>query len=388
MEKISKAKLTLKKGCYDDDLEYVDFINYVFGFNGKDRSFYKLLPKLFKDGRSPAENTYFVKDEKGKILSCVGAFPLKMSICGSDVKALGIGNVAVHPRCRGQNLMIDPMKAALADAVYGNCDIAILSGKRTRYNHFGFEKCGTDSVYTVSVKSLRDVLGNALPRLEMKRLSESDSELLDEIFEMHNRVRKYRFERKRDDLYDILCSWQAVPYFFLKDGHFIGWAVKGNDTVTELVLDDYSYTGDALLCLMQGCHELNFLVPDFERECKNALFYYAETVYTGADLCFSVFNYKKMLTLLLNLKSSCESLADGSVNVLINGYKRSFKLTLKVENGLPSVTDCPEEADIVLSHLDAMRLFFMESAPNRNILPAEVRSWFPLPIYVFHADNV
>ena len=25
--------------------EYMDFINYVFGFNGRDRDFYKLLPK-------------------------------------------------------------------------------------------------------------------------------------------------------------------------------------------------------------------------------------------------------------------------------------------------------------------------------------------------------
>ena len=152
MKDIEKRRALL--GSPEDNEEYVDFINYVFGFNGNDRSFYKLLPKLFGEGRDAASVTYFVKDERGKMLSAVGAFPLDMVICGEQVRARGIGNVAVHPRHRGKGYMIDAMGAALDAMTEEGVCLSILSGKRTRYDHFGFEKCGTESVYAVSPKNL------------------------------------------------------------------------------------------------------------------------------------------------------------------------------------------------------------------------------------------
>ena len=38
---------------YDD---YMDFINYVFGFNGNSSDFKKLLPKLYRPEDDPAAN--------------------------------------------------------------------------------------------------------------------------------------------------------------------------------------------------------------------------------------------------------------------------------------------------------------------------------------------
>ena len=34
--------------------DYIDFINYVFGFNGNSNDFKKLLPKLYKYNYEPA----------------------------------------------------------------------------------------------------------------------------------------------------------------------------------------------------------------------------------------------------------------------------------------------------------------------------------------------
>ena len=42
--------------------EYMDFINYVFGFNGNGSDFYKLLPKLYKKEYNPCGNSYVVID--------------------------------------------------------------------------------------------------------------------------------------------------------------------------------------------------------------------------------------------------------------------------------------------------------------------------------------
>ena len=44
---------------YDD---YMDFINYVFGFNGNEQDFKKLLPKLYNPECDPCYNNYVVTE--------------------------------------------------------------------------------------------------------------------------------------------------------------------------------------------------------------------------------------------------------------------------------------------------------------------------------------
>ena len=63
-------------GMYDD---YMDFINYVFGFNGNSSDFKKLLPKLYRPDDDPAANSY-VALEDGKLKAAIGAFDLDVSV--------------------------------------------------------------------------------------------------------------------------------------------------------------------------------------------------------------------------------------------------------------------------------------------------------------------
>ena len=95
----------------------------------------------------------------------------------------------------------------------------------------------------------------------------------------------------------------------------------------------------------------------------------------------------KMLSLLLELKSTYESLADGELTLQINGFAGKETLKITVEKGIPRVEKTSEHPELVLEHLDALRLFFMHKAPARSTLSPVPRSWLPLPIYVYSADN-
>ena len=77
---------------YDD---YMDFINYVFGFNGNEQDFKKLLPKLYNPECDPCYNNYVVT-ENGKLKAAIGAFDSEVTVGGEVLKCRGIGNVAVH----------------------------------------------------------------------------------------------------------------------------------------------------------------------------------------------------------------------------------------------------------------------------------------------------
>ena len=57
--------------------DFLDFINLVFGFNGDDEDFLKLLPKLYKEQYQPCENNYVVTED-GKLKAAIGVFPRKL----------------------------------------------------------------------------------------------------------------------------------------------------------------------------------------------------------------------------------------------------------------------------------------------------------------------
>ena len=81
---MSDEKIYAGRGNASMHDEYIDFINYVFGFNGRDRDFPKLLPKLYRREDDPAGNSY-VLTENGRIRAAVGAFDQNaVASCASD----------------------------------------------------------------------------------------------------------------------------------------------------------------------------------------------------------------------------------------------------------------------------------------------------------------
>ncbi len=376
------------KGTPADQLDYVDFINYVFGMNGTDSSFVKLLPKLFREGKDSASDTYFIK-ENGQMRAAVGAFPITFQICGEILPVRGIGNVAVHPRSRGQSYMKACMKAALDGMLAEGCAFSVLSGRRHRYNHFGYVKCGTDRSYSVTAKTLSyiPVLPDE-PKLTMRQLTPEDGRSLDAIAALWDTRTAYRALRPRADLYDIMISWESVPMIFYEGDTLAGWAIIKDSHVFEFIPARIELVPSMLRLLSSRWWHLNYHIPLFDKAIAAAIFPYAETQFTGADLCFNILNYEKMLSLLLRLKSTYEPLLDGSTVVEINGFRTIERLRLTVSNGIPSVEPTAETPDAVFSHLEAMRAFFLEDAPDRDKLSPLLRTWLPLPIYIFHADNV
>ena len=367
--------------------EYIDFINYVFSFNGQDRSFEKLLPKLYKESKNGSVNdTYFIMGEN-RLAAAIGSFPIEFSIMGEKLPVKGIGNVAVHPRDRSKGYMKACMKAALDDMVADGIAFSVLGGRRHRYNHFGYEKCGVDRSYEVNGTTLSYVSAEGEPTLSMRLLDRADTAALVDLKTLWE-SRPYHCTRPMEDLYDTLISWQAVPYVFYEGETFAGWAIVNHDNVIEFVPAKLPYVAPMLRLLNKVRWNLNYHIPYFDKAIANAIFPYAENSMTGADACFNVLDYEKMLGLLLKLRSTYEPLLDGEVVVEIDGWAKVERLKLTVSNNVPVVTKTDEEPSVKLSHLSAMRAFFLEDSPDRNVFSPVVRSWLPLPIYIFHADNV
>lgn len=98
---MENTNVKCQKGSVEQYEDFLDFINYVFGFNGSENDFVKLLPKLYRKEKNPACKNYIITENK-KIRAAVGAFDSKISVCGNTLKCRGIGNVAVHPYHRSK----------------------------------------------------------------------------------------------------------------------------------------------------------------------------------------------------------------------------------------------------------------------------------------------
>jgi len=381
------SKTKAERGYLHEEDRYMDFLHYSFGFNGVNDTFPAMLPKVYKN-RDSILSSWIVRDEDGYIVSAVGAFENTINVCGTTLSAMGIGNVATHPRYRSKGYMKLCMQASLDEMIEKNTDLAFLGGRRHRYRNFGYEKCSSDLHFSVSQKIMSYFPNAQEPVLTMIEVKEDDQKVLDDIYAAHN-ARPYHVTREREKLFDIISSWHSTVLAFYKDDSLIGWAVaQKRDYISEIVILDDKFAGNMIYQIVRRQGTQKFIVPTFEKKTAAALQKYSENFYFGCDACFMILNYEKVLRAALELKASVQELPDCSFVVRINGIKQVENLEISVKDGKTSVNSTEKTPDFEFSHLDAQEFLLLNYTPLRDSLPASVSAVLPLPLFMPHVDNV
>ncbi len=373
--------------------EYMDFINYVFGFNGNERDFKKLLPKLYKPELDPAGHSYVVVED-GKIKAAVGAFDHDLSVCGELLKTRGIGNVAVHPYERSRGFMKKLMNLALEDMIKDGVVLSALGGRRQRYRYFSYEKIGTRIGFSVNSDNIRHTFGSSFePVFEFRKVGPDSDEALDGIYSLYM-SQLLHCVRERERLYDILVSWSSKVYaaYFKKDERFAGYCVTEDSSVREFLLDPVyqpwlpEFLRDLYKYLGKG--SIGVTVPPHLNAYAEMLIDIGEHYDIAPPKSFTVLNFKAVVGAFMKLKATCSALADGRFTVDIDGFAGPERIEISVSKGIPSVEYTTGEPDLELSHIEAMNLFFAPYRPERERLGAVQKSWFPLPLFLYSADAV
>ena len=375
--------------------EYLDFINYVFGFNGREQDFPKLLPKLYAREDDPAASSYVVV-ENGRMKAAVGAFDHTVTVCGRELKCRSIGNVAAHPYDKSRGFMKCLMNMAVEDMVRDGVAMSTLGGRRQRYNYFSYEKSGTSYRFSVGPDNMRHTYGadrDAHHRFDVRVVKADDAASLDAIEALMSR-QHYVPTRPRARLHDILRSWKMVPVALWEEGRFAGYAVLRDTSVTEwlMVEESAEEIADAAICLFdwKGASNLTFKLPAFATAYIEVLYPLAEGYAMEINESYSVLNFVAVTDAFLALKATYTELPDGKLTLLIHGRAGDERITLSVEGGKTAVYPAAEgdAADVEVGHLEAINLLFSSFCPARDRLPAFARVWLPLPIWMYAADEV
>ena len=375
--------------------EYLDFINYVFGFNGREQDFPKLLPKLYAREDNPAASSYVIV-ENGRMKAAVGAFDHTMTVCGRELRCRSIGNVAAHPYDKSRGFMKRLMNMAVEDMVRDGIIMSTLGGRRQRYNYFSYEKSGTTYRFSVVPDNVRHTYGvdrDAHHRFDVRVIGADDNASLDAIAALIAR-QQYVPTRPRERLYDILRSWKMVPVALWEEDRFAGYAVLRDNTVTEWLMVDESAAEitDAVICLFdwKRASNLAFKLPAFATSYIDVLYPLAEGYALELNESYSILNFTAVVDAFLALKATYTDLPDGKLTLWIHGRAGDEKITLSVQGGKTAVTPAAEGAvvDVEVGHLEAINLLFSIFCPLRDRLPAFARVWLPLPIWMYAADEV
>lgn len=369
--------------------EYMDFINYVFGFNGNTSDFKKLLPKLYKEECYPCESSYVVLED-GKIKAAIGAFDHDISVCGRYIKTRGIGNVAVHPYTRSKGYMKKLMNMAIDDMIADGVALSVLGGRRQRYNYFSYDKTGYVVSLSLNADNMRHVFGTDRHHdFTFAYVSADDAEILRFIHEMNDNE-DFHAVRPADKLFDILSSWKQKIIAAYVNGKLEGYCVFKDDTVSEIHLLNEDRIADFSAALYDfiGKDRLSFKIPPFKRVFIEKMLKICEFYDAEPYKSFSVLNFKTVIEAFMELKATYSALPDGELLLRIKGRAGEENLSVKVVQGSVSVSDSDKIPDLTLEHIDAMNLLFASVNVKRDILPFFARIWFPLPIFLYSSDAV
>ncbi|MBQ8402497.1 MAG: GNAT family N-acetyltransferase [Clostridia bacterium] len=372
------------RGTADMRDDYLDFINYVFGFNGNDEDFLKLLPKLYKEEYHPCENNYVVT-ENGKLKAAIGVFPRTMHVLDETLSVHGVGNVAVHPYSRSKGYMRDLLYQAVQDMIDAGADMADLGGRRQRYQYFSYEVAGTVINFDFNSISMERCFGDApMKNMDFVAVKSENDPWLAPIRELHSR-KGLRMERPAEQFFDIVRSWQKTLYVILEGERFVGYCI---DNLEELTLADTEADFvDVLRSHVAKRGNVTLHLPLYETAMIETSYRISAHFSMGSDQNYSIFNYKKVLGAFLKLKASVLPLMDGVLTVQIDGIAGREVLKIAVENGVPSVEETEDVPQIVLEHKQAVSFFFGLVSPVRTLCPIAA-AWFPLPLRIDSADHV
>ena len=372
--------------------ELMSVLNTSFGFFTPETEFLGLLPKLYREQYRPQDQNWVVTED-GVLTAAIGAYDHEIVVCGRRLPCRGVGNVAVHPDHRRKGYMKQAMNQAIADMVNDGIVMSTLGGRRQRYQYFGYDKAGPAYHFSISRDNIRHTYGDDPAPFAVREVTDPADPVIDEILAL---TEKGRFipVRNRALYLDIANTWKArllVLTAPAEDNRFVGYCICDGGALSELrVVRNEDFMGlvrSVFACLDKG---FTVYIPSYETEQIKAISLIAEGIAIHPSMMYLILNYTATIEAFMALKLTYTTLPDGELTLLIHGHAGDERIRIAVKEGNHTVERIPEETpvDMELGHLEATELLFGCISATRETASALIRAWFPLPLWMYRADEV
>lgn len=370
--------VTYRKAAAEEFPQVLDFINMVFSMEHSPHNFRELLPKLYQQGQEE-KSSHYLAVEDNQIRAVVCAAPIVLRHNEDVLTCSGIGSVSVHPYHRGKGYMRKLMNMALSDMQKENVSLSLLSGKRHRYQYYGYEKGGLRYTY----RFIKDAFRHCRPHfphkeLETLQITSEDSPYFPLIYALYEK-RSIRCGRTSQDFFSICQSWRYRLYAVLHNQTFCGYFSMSGNTVSEIGLTDPEDLFSCLECCLtlSGQDTLYLQLLPWESEYRLAVSGLYESCSISQDDNYQIFDYPRVLEFFLGIQAEKQKLEDGILDFSVKGAG-NFRIT--VEKGIPKVSLLEETPSLVLTPNQVISCMFSPDSSLGSHLLSQNCSWFPLPL--------
>ena len=367
----------LTLAAYDDYNELLRFENKVFK-----TSFTKIMPKLYRDKEKCTESHIVIKDN-GKIIAALAFYDTKLLLGDSEMKALGIGSVAVDKKYRGRGLMRTLLEQADKIAAEKGAEVAVLSGYRQRYSRFEFERGGIHHTFTLSNYFINHFRSKKKLKFQDPF---SSADLLQKCAKLYNSEIN-RWERKETEFSDIISTWNLDSYAVFDEHRLLGFLISERDEIKDIYLSNPADVAEVLYAFAKSKHRwtLHVKVTDFQKELIRELSGISDEHRISEDASYKIYDYKAFIEKMFAYKAKQTRLTDGEVTLKIDG----IGIKIRCAGGVPDVSEFDgEKADIETDAVTATR-FLTTGFGIEEFNNPVVNAWSPIcPVSISTIDEV
>ena len=392
--------IELSRGTAAQFEEIIDFLDFVFSKNSSGHDFPKMYPNLYHPTDESMHNLITLRED-GVLKGCILSYPWTLSIGGTELSIHGIGNVAAHPRTRGRGFMSTMMNYNVAELKKQGVAMSCLGGRRSRYNHFGYEGTGIRYFVGLGPTEVQTAFpGCAFDDITFRPFSADDAETAKLCKALYETKPVHFVYNTMDDFVLRFYDWSGKqPYAVYKNGEFIGYIAmerinpaNNRTELREIVLKDEADCERVIYAFIRRYDAyMRLRLAPWQLQYFTGLLRISGTPEICGSGMWNILDWPKVLQAFLAFKSTFTTLEEGTLVVDI-GEEGRYALTF--QNGVASVERTGAPADLNLAPLDARYALF-SPCPDTvlgSMLPIRVmrlvRSWFPLPLTTFDTERV
>ncbi len=367
-------------------------LNTAFTGAPDTRHFEEGLPKMWVDDDKHMAR-HIAVFEDGMMAGAVGIYPYDVRIGTKSLRFATVGNIGILKEYRGRGYMKLLMDAAMEVLAKEHIDVSRLGGLRTRYEHYGYEMCGTNYLVRISKRNAEETYPGG-SGITFSPVQEDDPTALAFIRRLYN-TSAIACDRGNDtDLYRTLCAWKNRPYLAWLDGSPIGYLCASPDGSS--VAEHGAFSADLhaeMLCawvIHGSAYEIRAELYPWDIPLCRKLGMICESFSAVPATQCKILSPDRFADALLSLKASMTPLVPGSVSLGIEGFGT---LIMKADgkNARAYRGDAP--ADDTLDALTAARMLFGMMPPDLCAPLSEdttrlLSSWLPLPFSWNGQDRV
>lgn len=358
----------------------IDFANDVFA-----EDFKTLVPKLYRNHPEKAANHLLFLDD-AKIQGLIGAFPFSWHCGSTQLKAVGIGTVCVHPQARQLGYMSQLFDNLMPELQKHQFDFAFLGGQRQRYEPWGFSVSGMTYRFQLTQANARHFRGKNFTG-SFRLATSEDTNFLLQALKLYEQ-QPFTLQRTVTNFWEICQTWHnQLHWIFDADDNWLGYLVTNQELtiIHECYLCDSHQLVTVLYAWLQHhrLEQLEIEHPPVINSQFTELTTVAEHLQATTNTNFAIFNFARVIAATLRFKAHSMPLLSGRVIIQIANEQ---PLAITVAENTVTVAVTADPVEVHFTRLEATRLLFSNQA--EQISHPLLRAWAPLPLFILAADNV